>query len=977
LALSRVGVATASATTVTPPAHLAGDLILIFAYRSGSTTAPTLPNGYKSILTKAGTSCSARVGYKIATSTSDASGTWTNATEMVCHVYRASVGTPLPAAFASSASTTNTVNYPAITLADTSGNSWVVGFGGVNNTTETIATAPSGMTNESSITGAAAAAAGHDTNGGVTTWASTNATTTGTAGNSVSCVVEVMLAPLGSQSNLYQAQVGHVLKPSSGLTSNSFNAPYLYPSGPGNCYVVAMTLPNGTTPTIGTDSDGNVWSATPAVHANAGAGNCDTYYFVLGNAKGSAQPNKLTIATSSAIAGIYIELYEFYGISTSSPTNGSSSSAFANGPNLAAGSFTPGNNNANGGNIILLHAAKANNAGGASAPQANIFVPSTFTLLESDISDLATDATPKATAMFVQTTSAAINPSCTAVGDTDQWNTLALALTLSPGAGTTPSAQIQAHPQVRTHLHFSTGGFPTNATYALQVPSSGNLRLLMSDDPNIDGATVTVTDSEGHTWNNTAHAAGFWFLDQTSGAQANSNLIVYISANGGSSQLSWRYMDIVGALATPYDSFVVSNQSVTAPSFVMSPPPVASTLNTSGLCVWNVGLGQGPGTAMTLPTGGVFTLFTYAGETDFDTMENADLGGIFHNITAGTITAQFTITNSTSTSGGAILFRAASAVGWSPPSPPPGRRGPRRTFASRRWAGAPVSTTVTAALTGQRATFSAGTLVPKNTAALAGSAVTSHAGTLGAKHADALTGASITSTAGVFAEKDFEQLTGQRATFTAGTMTATTSSTVALTGQRATFTPGSLLASLKLPLTGVRATYATGQVVPGLSLALLGTRAGLTTGLLAPSSRVPVTGQSATFTSGTVTYNAGGGTVTVALTGAAATFTAGTLAAVNPAPPAPVPSAPSGGVPGYIPERRMGEGLGHERLTGPMPQGPPVPSPFMTSLPPDHQDYPGAPPNLRRTPTVKVTLTSQPDTREEELTAILLMLGLL
>src|SRR6185312_17100908 len=96
------------------------------------------------------------------------SGTWTNATALVCHVYRPTSGKVIGiGASASSAQSTNTINYPALTMADSSGASWVAGFVGVSNLTNTIATAPSGMTNESLETASATQAAGQDTNGGV------------------------------------------------------------------------------------------------------------------------------------------------------------------------------------------------------------------------------------------------------------------------------------------------------------------------------------------------------------------------------------------------------------------------------------------------------------------------------------------------------------------------------------------------------------------------------------------------------------------------------------------------------------------------------------------------------------------------------------------------------------------------------------------------------------------------------------------
>ena len=128
MALSLVGTGTGT-TSATVPAHTVGDIIIVFAYRTGSTTPPTLPSGYTSILTKTGATCSARLGYKIATSTSDTSGTWTNSSALVCHVYTSSLyGSGSSVAIggsASSNSTTVTVNFPALTMTNGGGTSWV------------------------------------------------------------------------------------------------------------------------------------------------------------------------------------------------------------------------------------------------------------------------------------------------------------------------------------------------------------------------------------------------------------------------------------------------------------------------------------------------------------------------------------------------------------------------------------------------------------------------------------------------------------------------------------------------------------------------------------------------------------------------------------------------------------------------------------------------------------------------------------
>lgn len=179
------------------PSYQAGDLIVCFAFRDGNTTAPTLPAGWSSPRTNAtrsGTSCSGRFGFKIAASGSETVGTWTNASRVVVEVWRPTSGNAGNIGnVAVNSGTTNTLNYPALTLDDTGGGSIVAGFVGHRSVDTTIDTAPSGMTAFSGASGvdATAEASGHATSSGVSSWSSTNQTLTGTASGWVSFVVEL------------------------------------------------------------------------------------------------------------------------------------------------------------------------------------------------------------------------------------------------------------------------------------------------------------------------------------------------------------------------------------------------------------------------------------------------------------------------------------------------------------------------------------------------------------------------------------------------------------------------------------------------------------------------------------------------------------------------------------------------------------------------------------------------------------------
>lgn len=85
--ITYIGEATGT-TSATLPSHQAGDLILAFAFRDGSTTFPTQPSGWTTVAGRAGTSASARTAYKVAASGGEATGTWTNASTVIFLVYR-------------------------------------------------------------------------------------------------------------------------------------------------------------------------------------------------------------------------------------------------------------------------------------------------------------------------------------------------------------------------------------------------------------------------------------------------------------------------------------------------------------------------------------------------------------------------------------------------------------------------------------------------------------------------------------------------------------------------------------------------------------------------------------------------------------------------------------------------------------------------------------------------------------------------
>lgn len=169
MTISFVGAQGNAGTTVTIPTHQSGDLILIFAYRDGNATAPATPAASGTVPTwtligsGGANQNSSNFRYAVATASTTTSGTWTNASELICLVYR---GTKLVGTSAGDGASSTTIAYPALSLNRTDGSSWVVGVAGHRSATN-VEGAPSGMTNRA-FTGTEAA--GHDTNGTVSSW---------------------------------------------------------------------------------------------------------------------------------------------------------------------------------------------------------------------------------------------------------------------------------------------------------------------------------------------------------------------------------------------------------------------------------------------------------------------------------------------------------------------------------------------------------------------------------------------------------------------------------------------------------------------------------------------------------------------------------------------------------------------------------------------------------------------------------------
>lgn len=185
MAISFVAKASAAAASVALPAGLqANDVIVVFAYRN-ALTAPTNASGYTSATTQSANTNSFRVSYKIATGSETSTGTFTNASLIIVHIYRGASG--IGGVGSTTTASSTTTNMSGIgTMSVTDGTSWVVSWGGSAQITSM--STPTGLTLRSSQAAASSMGILTDTNGGVSSWTlhtSTNGTAAVNVGGSL------------------------------------------------------------------------------------------------------------------------------------------------------------------------------------------------------------------------------------------------------------------------------------------------------------------------------------------------------------------------------------------------------------------------------------------------------------------------------------------------------------------------------------------------------------------------------------------------------------------------------------------------------------------------------------------------------------------------------------------------------------------------------------------------------------------------
>ena len=440
-----------------------------------------------------------------------------------------------------------------------------------------------------------------------------------------------------------------------GIPGNNYKIPLPNSVQAGDALVLAITYPHGNLITI-SDSLRQVWPAASIVE-DGGANNYTTAIYVrCGSAGGS---ETITVGLSGSVLPFEYTVSEFNNVAASNCVDGSVGGANLS-PTSAGlinpGSFTPlTNNSAKGGHVIWNYTALSSPAAGNPTswnPAGG------FTLLDGDIAWINEQGFPHASQWSIQTQQAAATPSITSTGDTaDTYNSAAVSLLAASAGGALSGIHINKI------IHQSWVALSSGATLRLQLPTTGNLRVLAFAAGQNNIHITSITDSDGSVWSEeqtNGDSAQIWYA---ANRPANANLIVSIHTSGTSPTNSVRFFDIQGAAASPLDVAAGTDLTPCSSQTTLANQPNITTTGANELVIATMGIGDGPGlgVASGAPTGAVWDLPTYSGEVDTDLMENADALAHVYTTSASTEHWNWTITpnGDNSCSAEAVAFKPA------------------------------------------------------------------------------------------------------------------------------------------------------------------------------------------------------------------------------------------------------------------------------------------------------------------------------
>ena len=631
----------------------AGDAILVFAYRAGNVTPPTVPTGYVTIDASGANVNSAVLAFKYSDGTETTTGTWTNATSIEAVVYRG-VDPAYPiGGWSLGTAPSATIAFNTFTLWTTDNTSWVIGFA-AHRTATNLNQAPTNMSLVTSATNIGVS----DTNATATSWSTQTITVNANSGwQSYAVELRTPLAVDTKPSPDYLVQHVCGSNVGGGQFESVINVWLPNLSKTGNTIVVSVGHWSSLTASV-TDDKGNTY--TSQVTGLDGTNGYQVKMFTAIAATAGVQHITVTVNNSGTGATV-VEAAEFYGITSVDVTAGTS---IVDPRTIATGSMTTTT-----ANDLIYHVAMNEGpflSGGFQAGLKRIVKDSGLVLLAADVTD-------GVMAQYgIKAVAGAINPTMHAdLGSnpttTNSYVTAAIAFKVSGGTGTAGSGKRVV--RVQGCNYFLNNG---STKVPLQFPASGNLLVHTWIGFNHTGgvpvALSSIADGAGNTWASTGAAVAngggdaeiFYALSPT----VYPNLTVTLTLAAQQEQSNGLLLDIADegkTWAFDNDATATGNQVVTGNITSVSVTPT----NTDGIVIGIIGIFLNTITALT-GAGAFSDAMTYpeaVGSKNF--YEDNGVGHVF-NSSASAISFVWSTQNNPSGVGQwaarAAAFKAASAA---------------------------------------------------------------------------------------------------------------------------------------------------------------------------------------------------------------------------------------------------------------------------------------------------------------------------
>lgn len=307
-----------------------------------------------------------------------------------------------------------------------------------------------------------------------------------------------------------------------------------------------MTISWSGTTTISTLTDdgpggGNTWAVGPSCSDGGSPRRNIQIRYVSGIKQGT---QTFTLAFSGNTSDVISRFSEYGNVGVADGTSCTATSL--SGPTITAGSITP----TVPGDLIYHVGVDAGGAGGDN-PVTNYVVGSGFRLLPSE------RMIPNFAQWISYGSTAAINPTMTATGNTDAWLSAAIAFK-SAAAGTAPSATAI---RIMREWHFRDENATSGANFVVQWPCYGNLSVLLNGEGptyhTLD-ATTPVSDSDGNTFTKVSASTLYPYIFYGANQTCSSPNTRTVTLKNGTANLgspgTWVFYDIINAATSPYDT---------------------------------------------------------------------------------------------------------------------------------------------------------------------------------------------------------------------------------------------------------------------------------------------------------------------------------------------------------------------------------------------------------------------------------------